>query len=184
MALISQSDVEARLGRTLTAEETTSFTIINNANQAYVEKLIGSKVESVSATSRYFDGGVQHLPIDPCTSISAVSIVNDDQTVEYTYLSSDYVADPANRTLKTQLRNRSGKFPIGIQNLKITAKYSIYEDTDILNIVKDALIESLVSEIDNSDSILKETIEGYSVERAESQSKDLLDSIKYLFPEI
>ena len=61
MALISQSEVEARLGRSLTAEEASSFTSINNALQAYVERMIGSSVESVAASTRYYDGGVQHL---------------------------------------------------------------------------------------------------------------------------
>ena len=60
MALIEQSDLEARLGRSLTAEEASAFTIVNTANQAYVEGMIGSSVESVAEATRYFDGGVQH----------------------------------------------------------------------------------------------------------------------------
>jgi hypothetical protein len=39
MALVSQSDLEARLGRPLTAEEATAFTSINAAHQAYIENL-------------------------------------------------------------------------------------------------------------------------------------------------
>jgi hypothetical protein len=185
MALISQSDLEARLGRSLTAEESSAFTIINNALQSEVEALIGSDVESVSASTRYFNGGVQHLRIDPCTSITAVTQVDDDDTVIYTYVTSDYVKEPKNRTVQTMLihRNSCG-FITGIKNIAVTAKFSIYEDTDTLNIVKDALIEALIAEIENNDDIQSESIEGYSVTYGTTQSKELFSTVKYLFPQV
>lgn len=184
MALITQSDIEARLGRSLTAEETTTFTIVNNALQSKVELMIGSDVESVSETTRYFDGGVQHLPINPCTNITSVKLVNDDQVATDTYDTTDYTTEPINKTLKTMLRHRSGAFSTGINNIAIAAKFSIYGDTDTLNIVKDAMINALVSEVNNSDNIKRESIEGYSIEYATTETKNSLASIKYLFPEI
>lgn len=184
MALIAQSDLEARLQRSLTAEEVSAFTLINNSNQAYVEKLIGSDVEAVNASTRYYDGGLQHLPIDPCTDISAVKLVDDDQVVTDTFDTTDYTTEPINRTLKTMLRHRAGGFLTGINNISVTAKFSIYADTKVLNIVKDALLSAIASEIDNSGNILKESIEGYSVEFAKTETKNALDSIKYLFPGI
>lgn len=184
MALISQSDLEARLGRPLNASEISAFTIINNANQSYIEKRIGSGVESVSATSRYYDGGLQHLPIDPCTGITAVTLVDEDNNTDLEVDTSDYTTEPVNTTLKTMVRYRYGKFNYGLNNIKVTAKFSIYDDTPTLNIVKDALLEALVSEIDNGENILKESIEGYSVEFASTESKSKLDSIKFLFPGI
>ena len=184
MALITQSDIEARLGRSLTAEETTTFTIVNNALQSKVELMIGSDVEEVSETTRYFDGGVQHLPINPCTNITSVKLVDDDQVATDTYDTTDYTTEPINKTLKTMLRHRSGAFSIGINNIAIAAKFSIYGDTDTLNIVKDAMINALVSEVNNSDNIKRESIEGYSIEYATTETKNSLASIKYLFPEI
>lgn len=184
MALITQSDIEARLGRSLTAEETTTFTIVNNALQSKVEQMIGSDVESVSETTRYYDGGVQHLPINPCTNITSVKLVDDDQVATDTYDTTDYTTEPINKTLKTMLRHRSGAFSIGINNIAIAAKFSIYGDTDTLNIVKDAMINALVSEVNNSDNIKRESIEGYSIEYATTETKNSLASIKYLFPEI
>ena len=184
MALITQSDIEARLGRSLTAEETTTFTIVNNALQSKVELMIGSDVESVSETTRYYDGGVQHLPINPCTNITSVKLVNDDQVATDTYDTTDYTTEPINKTLKTMLRHRSGAFSTGINNIAIAAKFSIYGDTDTLNIVKDAMINALVSEVNNSDNIKRESIEGYSIEYATTETKNSLASIKYLFPEI
>lgn len=184
MALITQSDIEARLDRSLTAEETTTFTIVNNALQSKVEQMIGSDVESVSETTRYYDGGVQHLPINPCTNITSVKLVDDDQVATDTYDTTDYTTEPINKTLKTMLRHRSGAFSIGINNIAIAAKFSIYGDTDTLNIVKDAMINALVSEVNNSDNIKRESIEGYSIEYATTETKNSLASIKYLFPEI
>jgi hypothetical protein len=184
MALITQSDIEARLGRSLTAEETTTFTIVNNALQSKVEQMIGSDVESVSETTRYYDGGVQHLPINPCTNITSVKLVDDDQVATDTYDTTDYTTEPINKTLKTMLRHRSGAFYTGINNIAVAAKFSIYGDTDVLNIVKDALINALVSEVNNSDNIKRESIEGYSIEYATTETKNSLASIKYLFPEI
>lgn len=182
MALISQADLQARLGRTLTSDEATAFTVINNAVQSYVESLIGSSVESANESTRYFDGGVHTLSINPCTDITAVKYVDDDSAVEYTFDSSDFTKEPINKTLKTYLRNRLGKFVRGINNVAVTAKFSIFGDTETLNIVKDAMLSYLSSEIENSSNITKESIEGYSVEFASTESKSSLSPIKYLFP--
>lgn len=182
MALITQSDVEKRLDRTLTANEASSFTIINAALQSIVEEMIGSSVESVEPSTRYYDGGVQHLAIDPCTAVSAVKYVDDDTAAEYTFITSDYTAEPVNRTLKTMLRNRDGRFAIGINNVAVTAKFSIYDDANTLAIVKSAMLESIVSELSNTDNIKRESIEGYSIEYLNEQTKDNLSAIKFLFP--
>lgn len=185
MALLTQSDVEARLQRSLTAEEQTAFTVINAALQASVERMIGSGVEEASETTRYYDGGMQHLKIDPCTNISSVKQVDDDDAVVYTYDTSDYTTEPRNRTLKTMIRHRNNSgFVRGINNIAVAAKFSIYGDTDTLNIVKDAMLNALVAEVQNSNNIKRESIEGYSVEYASTEAKAALAPIKYLFPEV
>lgn len=183
MALITQSNLEARLGRSLTSEEVSVFNVANPALQAHVERIIGSSVESASESSRYYDGGVQHLKIDPCTNISSVIQVDDDDTAVYTYDTSDYVTDPKNRTVKTQIRHRnSSGFIRGINNIKVTAKFSIWADEAVRDIVKNALINALVSEVQNSSNIKKESIEGYSVEYVTTEAQSALSPIKYLFP--
>lgn len=184
MALISQTMLEQKLGRSLTSDEASDFSIINAANQSYLERLIGSSLETASETTRYYDGGTQFLRIDPCTNVTAVKLVDDDQSVDTTVDTTDYTVEPVNKTLKTMIRSRYGKLYRGWNNIGVTAKFSIAGDTDTLNVVKNAMIEALVSEIDNSGSIVKESIEGYSVELAQTATKNSLDSIKYLFPEI
>ena len=185
MGLISQANLEARLGRSLNANEANAFTIINGANQAYVERvIIGSGVESASVTARYYDGNLQHIPIDPCTDVASIKLVDEDEVVTETIDSSDYTLEPRSRTLKTELRYRYGKFPRGINVVQVNAKHSIYADTDILNIVKDALLQALESEINNTDNIKRRSIEGYSVEYAGTETKDALSKLKGLFPSI
>jgi hypothetical protein len=184
MALLSSTDLEAKLGRNLTADELTAFTLLNAALQSQVERLIGSSIESVSASTRYYDGGVQHLKIDPCTAITAVKYVDDETAVEFTFLDSDITKEPVNKTLKTMLRNRDGRFNLGMNNVSVTAKFSIYDDTATLNIVKNAMLDALSAEIDSSDNIKSESIEGYSVTFETTQSKNALDQISYLFPEV
>ena len=184
MALVSQAELEARLGRSLTSEEASAFTVINIANQAYIEKIISSGVESVSETTRSYDGGVQHLAIDPCTAITAVKYVDDDDVTESTFDTSDYTVEPKNNTLKTMIRNRGAKFSRGMNNVTVTAKFSIYDDTNVLNVIKDALLSALENEINDTSNIKKESIEGYSIEFANSQTKSTLDKVKYLFPGI
>lgn len=182
MALISQSDVENRIGRSLTAEEAAAFSIINDANQKYIEKIIGSGVEAVSPTTRYYDGDVETLEIDPCTDITAVAYVDQDDSVLATLDTDEYIAEPRNRTLKYYLRSRLGEFWDGQRNVAVTAKFSINGDADTLAVVKDALLTALESEISNTTNITRESIEGYSVEYAQSQTKNALDKLKYLFP--
>lgn len=184
MALVAQTDLEARIGRTLTAEEGNAFTTINAALQALVEKMIGSSVESVSETTRKYDGGMQTLKIDPCTSITSVDLVDDDGSSTYTYDTSDYTTEPVNSTVKQAIRHRAGAFVSGMNNIAVTALFSIYADTDTRNIVKNAMIEALSELIGNSENIRSESIEGYSVQYIEEKTKDALSPIKYLFPRI
>jgi hypothetical protein len=146
--------------------------------------MIGSSLETASESTRYYDGGVQHLKIDPCTNLTALKLVDEDQAEIETIDTSDYTAEPINKTLKTMVRYRYGKLYTGYNNMAVTAKFSIAGDTDVVNVVKNAMLEALVSEIDNSGEIIKESIEGYSVELAKPETKSSLDKIKYIFPEI
>jgi len=181
MALLTQADLEAKLGRSLSTSEATNFTILNQAVQTQVEKLIDSGVESVSPSTRYYDGGVQNLPISPCTSITAVGYYDENQTLVQTLLTDDYLAHPYNKTLKTMLRGRNVRFASGMSNLGVTAKFSIYEDSDTLAMVKDIMLDILTAEIENAGNVNKESIEGYSVEFKEIDSKEAFARLGQIF---
>lgn len=183
MALLSQSDVEARLGRNLTAEEATAFATMNVALQTRVERMIGSSLETEELSYRYYDGGVQHLKIDPCTDIARVDLVDDDLNLVTIYDTSDYQLEPVNRTLKTMVRFRYTSMT-GLNNIRVQAKFSIAGDTETTAVVKDAMLDFFVAEINNSNNVKRESIEGYTIEFASTEAKTALDKISYLFPEV
>jgi hypothetical protein len=177
MALITQSELEKRIGRTLSADEVQSFAVINNSLQAYVERMIGSKVESVSPSTRYYDGGVQHLEIDPCVNITEVKYVDDSQATESVLLTTDYTLEPINRNVKTMLRRNYARFNYGMNNVAVTAKFSIYDDTDTLNIVKNAMLDVLSDIMENKEDVKRESIEGYSVDFDTMQKSTALKAL-------
>lgn len=183
MGLIKQADLEARIGRNLTTEEESVFTTINSAVQSELERYLNVSVEEVSATSRYFDSGMQHLSIDLCTNVSSVQEVDDDLTVVQTLDSTDYQVEPANKTLKTYIRFRNSGQPRGINNIKVTAKFSVYSDSEALNIVRGVLLDMLAKKISSESikgEITKESIEGYSVEFAKYNDLNKLKSFSVL----
>lgn len=184
MALVSQSDLEQRLGRSLTSEEANAFSTINNATQAHIERMIGSSLESVSPTTRYYDGNVQNLSIDPCTNVTEVKYIDNNGIGQFVYETEDYTVEPVNRTCKTWLRYRWDTFDDGMNAIAVTAKFSIYEDTQIRNVIKDAILTALTAEINNNSNVKSESIEGYSITYATTEAKSALDKIAYLFPEV
>lgn len=184
MALVSQSDIEARIGRSLTATEASAFTGIRDAIESHVKSVIGSDIENVSPVTRYYDGGIMNLPIDPCTNITAVKIVDENYDDIETLTDDLYALAPINSTIKQMVRYRPGRTPRGLNNISVTAKFSIYGDSDVLAVVKDAIISAIESEIGNEEGIKSESIEGYSVTYMDSATKDILKPINYLFPRI
>jgi len=184
MALIAQAELEQRLNRSLTANEVALFPLVNAALQNYVEEMIGSSLEPVSPTLRYYDGGVQHLAIDPCSNITEVTYRDENQLVDDTIDPDDYTTYPANKTIKTQITARFGRFVKGYNNIGVTAKFSIADDTKTIAIIKRSLLEMLAAEIESNDNIARESIEGYSVEYVKSETKDQLDRLAFLYQRI
>lgn len=184
MALIAQAELEQRLNRSLTANEVALFPLVNMALQSYVEDMIGSSLEVTTASLRYYNGGVQHLAIDPCYDITEVTYRDENQLVDDTIDPDDYTTYPANKTIKTQITARFGRFVRGYNNIGVTAKFSIAGDANTVAIIKRSLLELLASEIESNDNINKESIEGYSVEYAKSETRDQLERLAYLFPRI
>lgn len=181
MALITQTDIEAKLGRSLSADEIQTFNLLNLSIQAYVERMIGSSVEDVAPSTRYYDGGVMNMSINPCTDITEVKYVDENQATEYAFLENEVTKEPVNRTLKTMIRNRYIQFNTGFNNVAVTAKFSIYGDENMRNIVKSALIDMIAEGVENKEDILSETIEGYSINYDKMSSTKSVDALKMLF---
>lgn len=185
MALIKQGELEQRLGRLLTEEESGAFVTLNSALQIQIEDMIGSSVEEAQATERFYDGGVQHLRLDPCTEVTAVRYVDDDQVIDDTLDTTDYTVEPVNRTLKTMIRYRPGRLSIGINNIRVTAKFSVWGDSRARTIVKNAMLDMLSQAINNGSGstngkIKREAIEGYSIEYESMNETDNMKALRTL----
>jgi len=184
MALIRKSDLEARIGRDLTTEEATAFTTLVAANERYLEDLIGSSLTSTTPTTRLYDGGLQHTPIDPCTSVTAIAIVDDDAVVYDTLDTTDYTVEPVNKTLKTMVRYRNGRLPVGINNVRVSATFSLAGDSGATAIAKNALLDMLTDQIENKDNVVRESIEGYTVEFGNIKESESIKALRSLIPPV
>lgn len=121
------------LQRTLSANETSALSgFILAAIDAWIDRQLQSHFGSVGETTREYDGGWHTVDIDPCQSITAVKILNNDGTDGSTYTDlTDYVAEPANDDIKRELVHRGrGRFPRGQQRIAVTAKFSEYDFTN------------------------------------------------------
>lgn len=178
MSLIAQSDLEKKIGRTLNADEQSLFPTLNTAIQSYVERRLGTSVESETESTRYYDGGVQNLQIDPCTDLTAVKYVDSDSDLIETLLTTEYTSEPVNRTLKTMVRNRYGRFISGMNVVGVTAIFSTYADEDVRAITKSAILDMLAQTMENQEIVSKESIEGYTVEYTAFKETTAMNALK------
>ena len=120
------------LGRALTAYETTLLTTLLPAIDLWIDRYLNSTFATASATTRYYDGGTNHVDIDPCQSITTLTSVDNEQNVDYTYtILTDFTVEPANETVKTEIIKRGrGCFTEGSQRLALTAKFTEYDFTN------------------------------------------------------
>lgn len=159
------------LQRTLTADETAYLVILIPAIKIWLDRKLGTTFDSAAETTRYYDGGGNVVNIDPATTITAVKTYNNDGTLADTYTDlEDYVAEPINETVKTQLVRRSGIFPRGNRRVAVTAVFSEYDATNTkvpediqvaaTRIAADVLQSSSQSTTAN---VASESLEGHSI---------------------
>lgn len=128
MAYTDATQVSNFLQRPLNSYETAELTTVIAAVQKWLDAYLGSTSAQAGPTTRYYDGGVANLSIDPCTAISEVKSINDDASSSYTYTEgSEYIAEPQNQTVKNELRKRVSPFPRGAHRIAVTAAFSYYD---------------------------------------------------------
>jgi len=161
MTYTDQATIEAFLKRSLSADEQTILPLILEVTDSYIESEIGI-FGDVAESSRFYTGGLRIIDIDSCFSISAVSLVDENNTVTYTYLSNEVLYLPINESGKRYLESRYGAFPCGKSNLKVTGKF-----TNALTVPNDVkyLATYLSGQLFSSNivsNLQSESIEGYS----------------------
>jgi hypothetical protein len=175
MALTDSTAVSNYLGRALTAYETGELTNIIASVTAWINKTLSSAFDQVNETTRYYDGGLRSLDIDPCTAISKVEALNDDGSDSYEYTATtEYIAEPQNETVKRELRKRLAPFPSGIHRIGVTAKFSEYDGgvpADI-QLLATRLVAGVMTGGKNVSAgiVEKESLEGHSITYDVSQA--------------
>jgi hypothetical protein len=178
------------LQRSLNANETAYLATLLPAIDKWIDRVLNSTFASVNATTRYYDGGVRNLDIDPCTVISAVKSLNSDGTTSYDYdliTTPDVVYEPVNETVKREIRKRNGCFPRGVQNIAVTAKFSEYDGAvpEDIQIIATQLAAGVLNQGRNASSggnVQSESLEGHSI--TYSTSDDMLEGIGMANPTI
>lgn len=170
---LSQAEFESFIKRDLTTDEAVSFVILEGAAEKFIDDYTGTNFNDVTETSRYYDGGVKEIDIDPCTSVTKIEYVDEDLDMTSEFDDDVYVLEPINNTVKWSIRSRFGNFLCGVNNVKLTAKFSSYVDS-VPSEIKLAVSLLTQGMINNPSGYKKESLEGYSYELgdiAESNSK-------------
>lgn len=170
MSYTDQTKVENFLQRALSADEVAALTMVIPAIQLWIDRKTGSTFDKVDVfTIRKYDGGGTSVDIDPCTQISAVSLLGNEGNIENAYvLDTDYTIEPANETVKRELVKRHGCFIHGQQRIAVTAKFSEWDGKVPMDIqtVATRLASSIMKAAKNdsiSSGLKSESLEGHSV---------------------
>lgn len=159
----NQELIELYLKRELSLDELGTFDLLVSAVDAYIDDLIGGSFGNVSESTRYYDGGSRILDIDTCTEVTAVTTVDSEEAVNDTYDTDiDYEARPRNSDFKNYLEKRNGRFPSGVANIAVTAKFA--EGLSVPDDIKYLATYLAGSMLTSSytGNLKSESIEGYS----------------------
>lgn len=171
MALTSEEKIEKYLKRDLTANEV-SFLSDNllDAVDQYISDYTGRTYAS-GGTTRYYDGSYgRWLFIDPVTTITAVEYIDEDGDVDETLDSTDYIAYPLNKTVKTSLWKRGSNWTGTHNRIKITGTFT---ETAPATIVLAATMLAAKYLEAGSGNLKSESIEGYSRTFSDTVHDDL-----------
>ena len=131
MGYTTKTQLAKYLKRSLTSDEDALFDTMLGAVTKFINDYTGSNFDKVDATTRYYDtegdcGNI--IDIDPVQSVTKVSSLDYDKTVGYDYtVDTEYLLEPLNETIKTQLINRFGHWGRSYQRVAVTGKFSEYD---------------------------------------------------------
>lgn len=169
MAYTSQTLIEQYLQRALTASEVSFLTTLIPAVKLFIDQKLNSTFDSANVTTRVYEGGVQHLDIDPASSITAVASLDDYGVTQYTYTENqEYTLSPANSTIKTEVIARGFKFPFGDNRIAVTANFSEYDGAvpQDIELVATRICAGIINQgkVDSSGgNVSSESLEGHSI---------------------
>ncbi len=172
--------VAAFLKRELTDNERLTLTILIPAIQKWIDNKLGTTfLQATTATTRTFDGGDGSVDIDPVSDVTAVTEVDDYGTVNYTYATNDYIAEPVNQNVKTELVKQYGHWPRGLSRVAVTGKFSSWDSgvpEDIQMVATKIAADTLVFNNGNS-NVSSESLEGHSITYNNNTAQNSVNSI-------
>lgn len=160
--------ISTYLKRDLTPEEHGTLSILMPAVKLWIDKYTNTTFDEASSSTRYFDSdGGEIIDIDPVSAVTAIASVDDDGVVNYTYtLTTEYLLEPVNETIKSELRRRVGCWPHGAQRIAVTGKFSRYNagvPQDIKMAATKICADMLNAGGNDASNIKSESIEGHSI---------------------
>lgn len=183
------AQIQAYLGRDLSADETASLKFIIPAVSRWIDRTLGSCFDKLDKTKpygtagsgwtqRHFSGGHRVIDLTPCQNILTVAALNTyDNTVFYTYQTPlEFLVMPYDTTVKTYLEMRRNEFtgphtswPGGEGNILVTALFTEYDYVNDRYPTDIVLLSNHVSAVwlqnnQSTDSVEKEQVEGHMVQ--------------------
>lgn len=163
--------IEAYLGRTLTSEESARISSLQSLVKSWIDGQIGGSFyteTAPTASTRYYDGGVKILDIEPCISISKVAQVDTDESELYVYeLNTEFESRPRNKDVKRWIEKRGGAFPRGVANIAVTGVFTLGLLPEDIKQIATIMVGGVIIE-GTTGAIVSESIEGYSRTFADS----------------
>lgn len=179
MAYTTAAQISDYLQRALTTDETDWLAILIPAIQIWIDLKTNSTFDIAVESSRFYDGGLSAIQIEPATEITEVTTVQEDSTLteDTPALTEnvDFILEPYNQTVKNEIVKRHGYWPSGKKNLKVTAKFSEYDGgvpSDIA-VIATRIAAGIINagKVDSSGgNVASESLEGHSITYDTSQT--------------
>lgn len=131
------------------------------------------------ATERIFDGdGSDTLDINGASDITEVTLYADGEPIAAT----QYVTYPANATNKNKIQLRYLKFPEGIQNITVKAKFGLAKVPADIKLATTMLVGSVILEAwEEPNQVQSMTVGRYTVSYKTVQQLDQVGSLQEIF---
>lgn len=176
----NKANVEAYLGRSLTASENTLLEGVIEYFSGFINSYTNRVWNDLSATkdpeasSKVYDGnGMKEVRLnDSVKTLTKVEILDTSGGVYNTYYPDDIITYPLNREIIDSICLRSGHFPNRRACVKV---YGVFTDgavpADVVAVCT-KLVAGYIGDSNTSGAFKRESIEGYSYELLSSDEKD------------
>jgi hypothetical protein len=167
MAYTNQTNVEAFLGRSLTASETVYLPMLLNSVDSYINQQTETTFGAGTETTRYYDGGMRNIEIDWCYDVDSIAYYDSTGTLIQTYDADNYELSPYNKDMKSMIKSRIGKLANGYANIAVTAKFSYVDNATDEGVPDDIVTTATIlvgNTLINPQNLQSESLEGHTVQ--------------------